>query len=262
MSTYRLYLDESGDHAYSCLEDPAKRYLGLTGCVIESQYYRTEFHPALEGLKQKHFPHDPDEPLILHRSDIINRRGPFWCLREKAKLSAFNQDLLRFIEGSRYVIISVVIDKKAHAERYAEAAFHPYHYCLAAVLERFCGFLNFYNARGDVMAESRGATEDRQLKRAYQNVVLSGTQWRGSEFFEKVLTSKHLKLKPKAANISGLQLADLLAHPSKQEILHDNGRLQPSGDIFGLQISKAAAGKYNRHLYQGRVHGYGKIFLK
>lgn len=28
---HRIYIDESGDHAYGDLDDPAKRYLGLTG---------------------------------------------------------------------------------------------------------------------------------------------------------------------------------------------------------------------------------------
>jgi hypothetical protein len=36
-----------------------------------------------------------------------------------------------------------------------------------------------------------------------------------SEVFQSALTSSELKLKPKSANISGLQLADLLGHPVK-----------------------------------------------
>lgn len=261
MKRYRLYIDESGDHTYYESADPAKRCLGLTGIFIESEYYRTTFQPEMERLKQKHFPHNPDEPVILHRADIINRRGPFWRLRDTEKEQAFNRDLLQFIREQDYLIITVVIDKNAHIERYGEVAYHPYHYCLAALLERYCGFLNFYNAQGDVLAESRGGTEDRQLKEAYRTVYKAGTQWRGTEYFKRSLTSSEVKVKPKSANIAGLQLSDLLAYPSKQEILIEEQRLDDPGDNFGKQICQRIQVKYNKQVYQGRIKGYGKIFL-
>ncbi len=54
------------------------------------------------------------------------------------------------------------------------------------------------------MAESRGATEDRQLKSAYQDVYESGSlHHRNPDFYRRVLTSKELKLKNKQANIAG-----------------------------------------------------------
>ncbi|HHH41115.1 MAG TPA: DUF3800 domain-containing protein [Chloroflexi bacterium] len=142
MKRYRLYIDESGDHTFSDLSNPARRYLGLTGCFVESEVYRTQFYPALEALKQAHFPYNPDEPVILHRKDLINRRGPFWRLRDPEAERRFNEDLLRFLADQEYLLITVVIDKKSHIERYGSAAYHPYHYCLAALLERYCGFLN------------------------------------------------------------------------------------------------------------------------
>ncbi len=261
MKRYRLYVDESGDHTYYELEEPAKRYLGLTGTFIESEHYRITFQPEIEGFKQKHFPHNPDEPVILHRADIINRRGPFWRLRDTEKEQAFNEDFLQFIREQDYRIITVVIDKKAHIERYGKVAYHPYHYCLAALLERYCGFLNFYNAQGDVLAESRGGTEDLELKRAYQKLYKQGTWYWGSKSFQRALTSSEIKVKPKSVNIAGLQLSDLLAYPSKQEILIEEQRIDDPGDNFGKQICQCIQAKYNQQVYQGRIKGYGKIFL-
>lgn len=258
---YRLYFDESGTHAYHAVDEPDKRYLGLTGIIVETEYYRTAFQPALEALKQKHFPHSPDEPIILHRKELVNRDGPFVRLRDPGTEAAFNADLLEFFEGQQYVVITVVIDKRSHVERYGQAAFHPYHYCLSAILERYCGFLNFYNARGDVMGESRGGREDRQLKEAYHTVLMAGTLWREAHFFQHVLTSVEIKLKPKAANIAGLQVADLLAHPSKQDILLEKGLISDPGNIFGREVARRIAGKYNRQVFQNRVAGYGKVFL-
>jgi len=259
---YRLYIDESGDHTYFNLEDPAKRYLGLTGTLIETEYYRIAFQPEMESLKQQHFPHNPDEPVILHREDIINRRGPFWRLRDVENEQAFNNDFLRFTKGKDYRVITVVIDKKTHIEQYGEVAYHPYHYCLAVLLERYCGFLNFYGAQGDVLAESRGGREDQQLKQAYRVVYNVGTQQRDAEFFKRGLTSSEIKLKPKLANIAGLQLSDLLAYPSKQEILIEERRIDDPGDIFGKRICQCIQEKYNKQIYEGRIKGYGKILLQ
>ena len=287
MLRYRLYIDESGDHSYGnkelknlqikignriinitsshypILKEPSKRYLGLTGCIIEEEYYRTLFQPELEQLKQKHFPHNPDDPVILHRKDIVNKRGPFWRLKDPKCREAFDEDLLFFLNKMKYTIITVVIDKKTHIERYDKVAYHPYHYCLVAILERYCGFLHYFNAKGDVMAESRGGREDHHLKIAYKEVYNHGTLFRRSNFFKSVLTSKEIKIKPKRANIAGLQVSDILAYPSKQEILVENGRLTASSrSSFRKKICDILGKKYNRRYPDGKVSGYGKIFLK
>ena len=258
---YRLYIDESGDHTCHDFESEAKQYLGLTGCVIESEYYRNAFHPQVEAIKQKHFVYDPDDPVILHRKEIINRNSSFWPLRNPAIEVAFNDDLLAFLRTQRYTVISVVIDKKAQVERYGDAAYHPYHYCLAAILERYCGLLKYLGARGDVMAESRGKEEDRALKEAYLNVLNAGTLFRSPEFFKEVLTSKEIKLKPKIANIAGLQISDLIAYPCKDAILIDEGRITDAG-TFGIKVCEELENKYNYRRDTGRVRGYGKIFIK
>jgi len=281
---FRLYIDESGDHSYGKkelqslkinrnviqrtnyphLDRDDKRYLGLTGCIIEVKAYRSVFQPKLEGLKQKHFPHNPDDPVILHRKDIINKKGPFWRLRDPESEKSFNEDLLLFLKEMDYTVITVVIDKKAHIERYQDFAYNPYHYCLVAMLERYCGFLHFHNAKGDVLAESRGSTEDKQLKEAYRSIYNSGTLFRLPEFFQEVLTSKEIKLKNKSANIAGLQIADLLAHPLKQEILIENQRLsEPEKETFGKKICEIInKEKHNRHIFTGKIEGYGMVFIK
>jgi hypothetical protein len=259
---YRLYVDESGDHTYREVDDPGKRYLGITGSIIRMEYYRDVLSPGLENLKRRHFNYDPDEPPILHRTDLVNRKGCFWVLRNEEKRQLFDDDLLAFFREGQFGLITVVIDKKSHNERYGDFAFHPYHYCITALLERYCGFLNFYNAKGDVMAESRGGTENRKLKRAYERVYDEGTQWRGAEFFSKVLTSKKLKIKDKKANITGLQLSDLLAYPIKQEILLEHGLIRDPGEVFGKRVCEVVSEKHNRQHYTGRISGYGKILLK
>jgi hypothetical protein len=263
MDIYRLYIDESGDHTYYLTsEEPAKIYLGITGLIINQEYYRTSFHPQFESLKQKHFPHNPDEPVIFHRKEIINRNGPFWRLRDKEKDNAFTEDLMSFLKEQEYTIITIVVDKNSHVRRYGKTAYNPYHYCLMLMMERYCGYLKNNNTKGDIMAESRGKSEDRLLKAAYKNIFTNGTYYHNSEFFQKTLTSKEIKLKPKPKNIAGLQVADLLAYPSKQEILVSYERYtQNMEDKFGEKICECIQFKYNKQIYQGRQVGYGKVFI-
>lgn len=260
---FRLYIDESGDHTYSDLYDISRRYLGLCGCVLELSYVNETFIPDMEALKREHFStHDPDEPVILHRNDITNRKGPFRVLRDDGKRERFDNALIDFFSQQQYKVITVVIDKKAHLESHGHLAWHPYHYCLLALLERYCGLLNHLGDRGDIMAESRGGSEDHHLKSAYRSIYHSGSRWRGPDFFQRAVTSKEIKLKKKKSNVAGLQIADLLAHPSKQEILKDTLILTDSdlGD-YCRRIIPAIQTKYNRQLYTGRIEGYGKIFL-
>ena len=78
-----------------------------------------------------------------------------------------------------------------------------------------------------------------------------------------MLTSKEIKLKPKHANIAGIQLADLLAYPLKQGILIENGRIpETSEELFGKRVCEIIKKKYNRRFLSGKVYGYGKVFLK
>jgi hypothetical protein len=47
----------------------------------------------------------------------------------------------------------LVIDKKAHIEHYGD---HAYHLCLAAMVEKYCGFQRFYNVKRNILTEKRG----------------------------------------------------------------------------------------------------------
>ncbi len=257
---FRCYIDESGDHTWELLADPARRYLCLLGCWFKGADYR-QFHADLEQLKQEHLPHNPDEPLVLHRSDILNAKGQFWRLADPVVRRDFDHSLLALCERARFLMTAVVIDKAALLERYPTPA-HPYHLALGFLLQRYCGYLNHTSRVGDVMAESRGGAEDRLLKDSYQLVYQRGAwqHWRAA-FFQTALTTKELKLKPKSHNIAGLQLADILAHPVKQAVLCEEGRLPEGLAGFAQQLVETVRPKFNRHLYSGRIEGYGTVLF-
>ncbi|OGF50132.1 MAG: hypothetical protein A2231_11905 [Candidatus Firestonebacteria bacterium RIFOXYA2_FULL_40_8] len=279
---YRIYIDESGDHYYGKkelrdmqkgdsvinvahfpeLEKPEKRYLCVLGCIIESSYYKSDFQPKLENIKRKHFNYDPDQPFVFHRKELVNKKGVFSKLLDAQREKEFNAEILEFFRDSDYTIIAAVIDKKKQLDNYKGFAYHPYNYCLNAILERYCGFLQFNKAVCDVLAESRGGEEDTLLKNAYSQVYISGTNFRPTKFFQDALTSKEIKIKKKTANIAGLQLADLIAHPVKTEILIENNLVEESeGKVFGRSVCEVIKNKYNSRYYNGKVGGYGKILL-
>jgi hypothetical protein len=256
---YRLYIDESGDHVFRDLEEAGHRYLCLLGCWFRGADYHV-FHARLERFKQRHIPHNPDEPVVLHREDIINRRRAFWRLRDEERATVFDRDLLELLAQAAFRVVAVVIDKKALQERYPVPA-HPYHLGLGFLLQRYCGFLNHINRCGDVMAESRGGREDRLLKDSYARVYQRGVWMTRAEFFQHALSSTQLKLKPKSANIAGLQLADLLGNPVRQAILRERARIDTGASGFATRLLDVAEQKFNRHLYDGRVWGYGKVLF-
>jgi hypothetical protein len=81
------------------------------------------------------------------------------------------------------------------------------------------------------------------------------------EFFQQALTSNAIKIKQKSANIAGLQIADLLAHPVRQYTLRRFGFVNDEPSPFLAELSKAFETKFNRHLYDGRIDGYGYVLF-
>ncbi len=222
---FRMYVDETGNSDLGSSDDQNHRYLGLTGVVLNLKYVADVLQPELEALKRRFFTSHPDDPVVLHRSEIINARPPFEALRDDHLRNQFDRELLQLLSEWQYVVITVCIDKRDHRDMYESWRYDPYHYCLAVLLERFIFFLRRSGLKGDVMAESRGGREDRRLKDSYERLWENGTEYVVSSEFRDALTSKQLKVKPKINNIAGLQLADLLANPSRNEILSDHGLL-------------------------------------
>lgn len=254
---YRIYIDEVGNPDLGSSDNPNHRFLSLTGVILELGYVVEVVNSQMEELKKKFFTHHPDEPLIFHRKEMVNARTPFESFENDDVRSNFDKDLLNLLREWNYTVISVCLDKKRHRDTFRIWRDHPYHYCLEVLLERFVFFLNLKNCKGDVMAESRGGKEDMKLKKAFSSLHEKGTHFVEAERFQNTLTSKQLKVKPKSNNITGLQLADLLAHPSRNEILNEQKLLQKKIAPFAKSIIEILEGKY----YQQDNRVFGKKFL-
>lgn len=254
---YRMYVDEVGNPDLESSDNPLHRFLSLTGVIIDLDYIRETVFPQMEELKSEYFDSHPDNPVIFHRKELVNAKHPFEILRDPVRHKKFDDDFLGLLKSWEYTVISVCLDKKTHKETYQVWRYDPYHYCLALLLERFTFFLEQHNAVGDVMAESRGGKEDTRLKASFSKLWQEGTEYISPERFHNVLTSKQLKVKPKSNNISGLQIADLIAHPSRNEILNENNLLDRPIAPFAEKIVGILQEKY----YQRTEKIFGKKFI-
>ena len=252
-STYRLYIDESGDHTYRFLQDDARRFLGITGVLIRRGTYDGAVLQELERLKKKHLKYDPDIPPILVRSEVVKRKGTFGRFRDSSLREAWSADILRFFRGLQCSIFTVVIDKRSHYARYGSASHDPYNYSLDVLLNRVRGLLGLENATADVMAESRGKNEDLSLKRAYGALWLRGSTYASAQGFQAAYTNSELMVRKKDYNVAGLQVADLLAYGLKQDVLERHH--EPSGRIstFTRELNASVA---------PRINQYGRYMLR
>ena len=96
-----------------------------------------------------------------------------------------------------------------------------------------------------------------KLKKSFDKLWKDGTDYTEPIRFQAAFTSKRLKVKPKSNNISGLQLADLIAHPSRNEILLENHMLDRPLAPFASMIIEILQEKY----YKRGDRVFGKKFI-
>jgi uncharacterized protein DUF3800 len=242
-----MYLDEAGHADLKACNDPNGRYLSLTGVVINVEYHDRKVTAWLTRLKEKHFGALPDgRPIILHRKELVNKNWPFQALRDDEVEREFNHDLMTCLEQLDYMVLTATIDKLEHVNRYTVWRHHAYHYCLQVLVERYAMWLNRRGASGDIYAESRGRRDDFQLKKAFRQIYHRGTDYMPREDIQRALVNEDLKVFRKKENIAGLQLADLIAHPSLRCMMARRSR-QALPDNFGGRIAKILESqKYDR----------------
>lgn len=240
-SDYLVFVDESGDHSLTSIDDDYPIFV-LSLCIIKRTDYTRDLVPKVKDLKIEHFGHDL---AILHEHDILRKKAWF------SKFSKGQRDLLMaqlgtIIEDSPFHLIAVIIDKLKHKIRYATPE-HPYHLALQLALERLAGFLRSRGEEGKtvcVMCEARGGKEDKALELAFRRVC-------DGENFRKERYPYEIIIADKKCNSEGLQLADLIARPVGMSHLRPN---QPNRAYDILK------GKFCAN-YQGNFHGIGrKVF--
>jgi hypothetical protein len=252
---YRIYIDEVGNNDLGSSTNPNHRFLCLTGVIFELDYVKNVLTPDIEGLKNKYFESHPDEPVIFHRKEMVNKKYPFKVLEDPEIENEFNTEFLFLLEKWKFKSITVLMDKLEHQNKYSNWRYDPYHYCMAILLERYNLRLKDIECFGDMMFESRGGKEHVRLKESFRNLYEHGTDWVKASDLQNTLTSKELKIKPKSANIAGLQVADLVAYPLyryalKYYKLKDDGRETFNERMLEVLKTKILKG-------ENKLDGYG-----
>ncbi|WP_458042813.1 MULTISPECIES: DUF3800 domain-containing protein [Bacteria] len=210
-SDYIVYVDESGDHSLTPINADFPMFT-LAFCVFKKENYIDGVVPTLERLKFDFWGHDA---VVLHEADICKQTGAFSILRSDPALRArFFERLNSAIEGAAFDVIASTIDKRRLVDRYP-APMSPYEIALLFCMERLLELLINRFQRGrrvQIVFESRGRNEDRDLKLEFRRISANRSGW-GYRRMDFGLIDFECLIVPKAANSSGLQLADLVARP-------------------------------------------------
>ena len=252
---YRLYVDEVGTDDVTHVTDDNNRYLSLTGVAMTQRTARDELDQKFSWIKKAVFDHDHDDPLIFHRSDIVKRKRAFGVLLNAEKCDLFDRAIFRAMEGTEYCVITVMVDKLGMVKQPNWKNQHPYHYLMEILIEKYVQLLERKDAEGDVMPEARQGKKDVHLQIEFERVLANGTHFVGSSRMERI-TSTKLKFRPKSANISGLQLADLIAHPSHMYLRSVRGHQVTLGQYAKRVSDLLVASKFDRS-HSGTISGYG-----
>ena len=149
MKKFRMYIDESGNSDIGNSAGENNRFLCLTGVIFDLDYVNSTFAREFEEFKAKYFGFNADNPVVLHRKDIMNYRGKFSVLKNDEIKEQYNTELFQKFKEWNFSIISVLLDKKEIVNTYGKDAKHPYHFCLEVLLEKYCIFLKDRQAIGD-----------------------------------------------------------------------------------------------------------------
>lgn len=258
----RLFVDEVGNSDLNgAAADPNVRYLSLSGILTTRAHHETTITSKLEAAKSCLPLRDASTPIILHRREIVRREGIFATLHDPAIGSSFDNALIDAIKTAPYLAITVQIDKKKHLDTYTVWHYDPYHYCLRCLVERFVLYCRRHRARGLVVIEPRYKKSDKKLKASYELIFKNGTENIPDRIVQEYLLSKDIVFQPKKANIAGLQLADLIAHPSarRMRFLRD-GAVEPVD--FGSKIADVLTERrYARNPKTLVIDGWGTKWL-
>lgn len=106
-SDYIVYVDESGDHSLTSIDEDYPVFV-LSFCVFQKEDYAYRVTPALRMLKFSTFGHDM---VILHEQDIRKKTGAFHLLGKESR-EAFLEALNELVAQSNVTLFAAVIDKR------------------------------------------------------------------------------------------------------------------------------------------------------
>ena len=203
-SDYVVYVDESGDHSLASI-DPDYPIFVLALCVFHKRHYSEKIIPAVEKLKFNYFGHDS---VVLHENEIRKQKGHFAFLSHRPTRANFMERVSSIMEASNFILIACVVDK-SRVSRSEGVTSNPYHIALGICVEALRSFLaekNQDQLQTHVVVECRGKKEDSELELEFRRICDGDNPGNRHLPFDIVFADKK-------TNLTGLQLADLVARP-------------------------------------------------
>lgn len=255
-----MFIDDTGNVHNTTSNHPQAKFAGITGVIFEWGYLRDVFEPGFLELKKRHFGIDLTTgcPPILHLRKMKKAIPPFHCLTDEETRLKWQRECFSMYRRAKYHVITVGVDKAAFYTKYPEWRGSIYKLLVGDAIERYFYFLR-YRGIGDVMAETVNEDRDGELMMLYKKFYAHGTDHIPAEKLQPVLTSTEVKIKPKTADIQGLQIADLLASTcfAHQKKLHAGGG---NFDSFAMQVAELMESEKFYRSFWGNPKGYGRIW--
>ena len=209
-SDYIIYADESGDHGMNSI-NPENPIFVLAFCIFRKADYISIVKQAMAQLKFEFWGHDL---AILHNHAIRKSTGEFSFLFNEERRRIFLHSLNEMIRKIPFWIAATVIDKREL--RNTPNMNNPYDIALLSCLNQACSFLKEQRQLSHLthlLVESRGSPEDRDLEATFRRISLRTIP---------DLYPLEIRFVNKHVNSSGLQIADLVAHPIARNAIKQN----------------------------------------
>lgn len=215
----------------------------LGGVIVDRDYAEGPLTEAFDAFKGQVFGRTD---IVLHTADIVRNRNGYEGLENAGFREAFYEKLNSLVRDLDYTVVACAIRKNDHFRHYGAAAIDLYRISLHKLSELFCDEIGEVRNGGVIVAESRDATLDQDLKYTWSSLRRPGAGYSGAEMIRDRIRS--LDLCAKKENIAGLQLADLVVSPIGRHILG-----KPDKDDWLIVEQKLRRGR------DGEVEGYGLV---
>ncbi|MFH0796202.1 MAG: DUF3800 domain-containing protein [Candidatus Omnitrophota bacterium] len=212
---YHFFLDETGDHGLSYIDENFPLFL-LCGCLVEGNKLK-KIEDKINAFKLKYF---RTTEVILHSREIRKCEGSFQILFDLKVKTDFYADLNKIFGETEYKIIGSGINKEEHIKKYGKGAKDPYSLSLSFIIERMVFCLDGLDRRAvvNIKVEVRGKKEDELLLSHFNSILDRGTFYVSRERLQEKIVG--FKFCSKRENIVGLQIADLSAYPLARHLLN------------------------------------------
>ena len=201
-SDYIVYADESGDHGLMSI-DPQSPVFVLAFCIFEKTEYIEQVVPAVQKFKFDLCGHDL---IVLHGHDIRKAQGKFSFMKTPEAREHFMQTINGLMTDVPFTLVASVIHKDRFKRRYANR-FDPYKIALMSCMSGTYEFLkskNQHDKKTMICFECRGLKEDKDLELEFRRIV-QDADVQNFPF--------DIHFATKGANLTGMQIADLVAYP-------------------------------------------------